>query len=617
MTQEESSAPALVTQARTQIKAKEFDQALENLNQALEMEPENVQAYVIRATVLAEQHHFDDAIADCQRGLEINPQQRDAWFLLGNLYGHQKRYPEAMEAFDQAAALNHAHASKLAERLHKQLDNRDQKPAAAGAVAAGAAVAAAASQSSEADDTEASAAEVAEAAPVADPADDQESVEDSVSEEDTAASLANDEGVDDEPELVEEPVADEEILDEDEVLAAPLDGEPAEDTVAEEPVELAAATIDIPADASIEDLLQLSLVSLMRHEYENCVAASTAGIEHNWVTEEQAADFYTYRGLAQFRLENAQLALNDLGRALDLDNHHVDAYIYRGQIHLALKHKDEAMHDAEQARSYAEDTDIRSFMLLGDVFLLFDEREQALEQYLQAIHLAPRHPQALFTTGALYYQANNLLKARQYLDHAAEYGSQDAIDLLASMNAAEANQTLRPAPLAPPPAADETTAAVAPDMSAAAAEPAEEAAAPLEAVDELLDEPVTGLALAEQTLAQFAFAQVGDRDGEVLMAKKRSFGLGTKKYSKTIAKWRAHQLGGQATLELVPEPSSQIVVNEDDDGQFHVALYANDQIITEATTAAEQSALAEYLYGLVTDGFLAIDKRRLMYTGKS
>ncbi|MHB9026588.1 MAG: tetratricopeptide repeat protein [Armatimonadota bacterium] len=80
------------------------DKALEQVNRALVIEPDNVEALNLRAAILYEMDRDDEATASNQRALEINPCSVEALHGLAAVANDQESYPEALQWLDRAFA---------------------------------------------------------------------------------------------------------------------------------------------------------------------------------------------------------------------------------------------------------------------------------------------------------------------------------------------------------------------------------------------------------------------------------------------------------------------------------------------------------------------------------
>lgn len=76
-------------------------------------------------------------------------------------------------------------------------------------------------------------------------------------------------------------------------------------------------------------LLKEGDAAFARGEYQNAIRSYTAAIELDPTT----ALLYTKRAAAHISLRQHAQALNDLDKALDLDNNFTQGYLHRGKLH--------------------------------------------------------------------------------------------------------------------------------------------------------------------------------------------------------------------------------------------------------------------------------------------
>jgi len=69
----------LLLRARAYVGDKKLNPALEDLNKAIEVKPDLVDAYIERGSVFAQARRFDDAIGDLTRAIELDPQNVKAY----------------------------------------------------------------------------------------------------------------------------------------------------------------------------------------------------------------------------------------------------------------------------------------------------------------------------------------------------------------------------------------------------------------------------------------------------------------------------------------------------------------------------------------------------------
>ncbi|ODS33531.1 MAG: TPR repeat protein [Candidatus Scalindua rubra] len=63
-----------------------YDQALEGINRALKLNPDNIDAYCTKASILCAKEEYEESIKLCKRALRINKHMAETWIILGNNY---------------------------------------------------------------------------------------------------------------------------------------------------------------------------------------------------------------------------------------------------------------------------------------------------------------------------------------------------------------------------------------------------------------------------------------------------------------------------------------------------------------------------------------------------
>jgi superkiller protein 3 len=94
-----------------------FDQALEEYQKTIEINPDYAKGYYNIGSVFRQQKKMEEAIASFQKALEINPKYAAAHYALGVIYYEKQEVKLAIEHFDQAEKLGMVVDPKLLERL--------------------------------------------------------------------------------------------------------------------------------------------------------------------------------------------------------------------------------------------------------------------------------------------------------------------------------------------------------------------------------------------------------------------------------------------------------------------------------------------------------------------
>ncbi|HXG77800.1 MAG TPA: tetratricopeptide repeat protein [Methyloceanibacter sp.] len=105
----------------------DLDLALEIIDAALEMAPEEAEAWYLRGRLYLLKKDYGQAIADLRRALDRDPNHYEAMNELGAALQASGARQEALEAYRKTLALNpfHAHAMQAEEELRREVEGRD------------------------------------------------------------------------------------------------------------------------------------------------------------------------------------------------------------------------------------------------------------------------------------------------------------------------------------------------------------------------------------------------------------------------------------------------------------------------------------------------------------
>lgn len=78
------------------------DEALEQFDEALKIEPRNIEAWIKRGTALERLQRIDDAISSYDRAIEIDGSTATAYLFKAGVYNRQKKYAEALQCYEKA-----------------------------------------------------------------------------------------------------------------------------------------------------------------------------------------------------------------------------------------------------------------------------------------------------------------------------------------------------------------------------------------------------------------------------------------------------------------------------------------------------------------------------------
>lgn len=83
-----------------------YDQALNDLNQATQIDPESSMAYSHRADIYTEFGKFEKALTDYSKAIHLEPSNYSHYFSRGVLFQNMKRHQEAIDDFNSAEILS-------------------------------------------------------------------------------------------------------------------------------------------------------------------------------------------------------------------------------------------------------------------------------------------------------------------------------------------------------------------------------------------------------------------------------------------------------------------------------------------------------------------------------
>jgi tetratricopeptide (TPR) repeat protein len=118
---------AYLVRARLRVVDGDFDHAFLDVEQVLQLEPDNARALTIKASLLVQRRDFDQARMLLERGLEIDRDLPQAYWVRGylNLQSRPRNYPKAIEDFSEALGLEPAYADAYFYRAVCYYDRRN------------------------------------------------------------------------------------------------------------------------------------------------------------------------------------------------------------------------------------------------------------------------------------------------------------------------------------------------------------------------------------------------------------------------------------------------------------------------------------------------------------
>jgi len=81
------------------------DKALENLNKAITLDPDFIEAYLTRAEAYMSIGEQEKAFEDFNKAIQLDPNSADIYYTRGKVYSDLKQHEKAFEDFNQAIRL--------------------------------------------------------------------------------------------------------------------------------------------------------------------------------------------------------------------------------------------------------------------------------------------------------------------------------------------------------------------------------------------------------------------------------------------------------------------------------------------------------------------------------
>lgn len=88
----------------------QYDQAIEDFNKAIFIDPNYTDAYNNRGAAYSEKGQYDRAIEDYTKVISIDPNHADAYYSRGFIYYHEGQYDRAIEDVNKAISIDPNHA---------------------------------------------------------------------------------------------------------------------------------------------------------------------------------------------------------------------------------------------------------------------------------------------------------------------------------------------------------------------------------------------------------------------------------------------------------------------------------------------------------------------------
>ncbi len=102
-------------------RAEEWHTALSCFEKALELDPDNAEAWYSKAVTLAGLGREDEGVACYDRALQLNAENAEAWYNKGAISGNSGQFHEALIYFEKALDLGFGPATKAVEACRRKL----------------------------------------------------------------------------------------------------------------------------------------------------------------------------------------------------------------------------------------------------------------------------------------------------------------------------------------------------------------------------------------------------------------------------------------------------------------------------------------------------------------
>ena len=106
-----NNADAYSNRGATYRKKGDFDRAIDDYNTVIQLKPDYAQAYFNRGTAYGRKGDFDRAIEDFNKAIQLKPDYAAAYSNRGIAYGHESNFDRAIEDFNKAIQLKPDYAA--------------------------------------------------------------------------------------------------------------------------------------------------------------------------------------------------------------------------------------------------------------------------------------------------------------------------------------------------------------------------------------------------------------------------------------------------------------------------------------------------------------------------
>ena len=116
VTEDYRHVPSLLALADVRLRLGKTDFALQHANRAIQLEDENIQAYVIRSKIYVRKLDYPSAIDDVSKAILLNPDDTDKFYLRGCFYQDFTQHANAVNDFTKVLMLQPDNADALYKR---------------------------------------------------------------------------------------------------------------------------------------------------------------------------------------------------------------------------------------------------------------------------------------------------------------------------------------------------------------------------------------------------------------------------------------------------------------------------------------------------------------------
>lgn len=117
-------------------------------------------------------------------------------------------------------------------------------------------------------------------------------------------------------------------------------------------------------------------------------------------------------GHSLYRKKIYRKALQEFGKAIELDPDNYRAYFWRGRVHIKTNHLKEATSDFQKVIDLKPDY-AEAYDNLGWIHLKLEEYDRSIDYLSRSLELKPKDGWTHYTRGRSYYKKNDLQKARK------------------------------------------------------------------------------------------------------------------------------------------------------------------------------------------------------------